>query len=454
VIIHYVFRYCLEKADGILVLPLSSQSLFEHFNGFSELFVQKGIPSPTTWAAYFSFFVVQILLAAVMPGMVMYGIPIGAGKRLVYLCNGYFCYYFCLWGCFIIHYTGIFPITHFADNYGEYLVASMIISNLTSIFWYYYGIAVTPNKSGRTGIAVYDFFMGTILYPRIGIVDIKMVAECRWSWLTLFILTLSCAMKQYEQIGYVSREMGIMVIAHWLYSNATVKGEHYIPCTWDMFHEKFGWMLNFWNTTGVPFLYCFQSFYILKNQKSISEGSPAWFVSLIYVLLITGYYIFDTANSQKASFKLPGLKRGTFPQLPWNQLRDPVRCVRTPQGDLIVDGWYAFGRKLQYTGDIMMALSWGLACGFGSTLPYFYLVFFFFMITHRQWRDEIRCKVKYGAYWDTYTRTVPQIFVPGWPFVHWLMTGEMPPIGPGVSLVHRMVEVSPNRKEKKSVKMI
>lgn len=23
-------------------------------------------------------------------------------------------------------------------------------------------------------------------------------------------------------------------------------GEHCIPCTWDMFHERFGWMLNFW----------------------------------------------------------------------------------------------------------------------------------------------------------------------------------------------------------------
>jgi len=73
-----------------------------------------------------------------------------------------------------------------------------------------------------------------------------MVAECRWSWLTLFILTLAAARKQYNDTQAVSPEMGLMILAHWLYSNATVKGEHYIPCTWDMFHEKFGWMLNFW----------------------------------------------------------------------------------------------------------------------------------------------------------------------------------------------------------------
>ena len=35
----------------------------------------------------------------------------------------------------------------------------------------------------------------------------------------------------------------------------------------------------------------------------------------------------------------------------------------------------------------MMALSWGLACGFGSSLPYFYALFFTCMIIHRQIRS-------------------------------------------------------------------
>ena len=48
--------------------------------------------------------------------------------------------------------------------------------------------------------------------------------------------------------------MATMMLAHWLYSNATVKGEHYIVGTWDMFHEKYGFMLNFWNIAGVPFM--------------------------------------------------------------------------------------------------------------------------------------------------------------------------------------------------------
>jgi delta24(24(1))-sterol reductase len=320
-------------------------------------------------------------------------------------------------------------VSHLVDNYGQYLVASMIIADVTSVLWYLYGIITSgPEVSSteRSGYIIYDFFMGTVLYPRLGEVDIKMVAECRWSWLTLMLLTISCAVKQYETLGYITKEMTLMIIAHWLYSNATVKGEHLIPCTWDMFHEKFGWMLNFWNITGVPFLYCFQSLYIFKNQINHQHSLNNYYVGVLYVLLLVGYYVFDTANSQKACFKLPGIKRNTFPQLPWGALEQPIKHISTPKGALLIDGWYSFARKLQYTGDIVMALTWGLVCGFGSSLPYFYAFFFICMISHRQWRDEIRCREKYGKYWEIYTKRVPNIFFPSSSFYVWLFTGKKP----------------------------
>jgi delta24(24(1))-sterol reductase len=152
---------------------------------------------------------------------------------------------------------------------GQYITAAIIVADVSSIMWYVYGLLSSSEEEKKelSGSMIYDFFMGSILYPRIGIVDIKMVAECRWSWLTLMLLTLSCAVKEYENNGYLSNSMIIMLLAHWLYSNATAKGEHFIPSTWDMFREKFGWMLNFWNVAGVPYMYCFQSFYILKNNN-------------------------------------------------------------------------------------------------------------------------------------------------------------------------------------------
>lgn len=36
--------------------------------------------------------------------------------------------------------------------------------------------------------------------------------------------------------------------------SCSCKGEECIPQTWDMFHEKWGFMVIFWNFAGVPFV--------------------------------------------------------------------------------------------------------------------------------------------------------------------------------------------------------
>lgn len=65
--------------------------------------------------------------------------------------------------------------------------------------------------------------------------------------------------------------MAFMILATWLYLNAwcvvltlsmaflnirvhSGKGEECIPQTWDMYHEKWGFMVIFWNFAGVPFV--------------------------------------------------------------------------------------------------------------------------------------------------------------------------------------------------------
>ena len=151
------------------------------------------------------------------------------------------------------------------DNFGNWLTVSIIFADITSLYWYLYGF-ITNKTSDMSGNHIYDFFMGSLYYPRIGMIDIKMISEVRWSWLSLFLITLSCLLKEYELYGNISYQLIFMTTAHWLYSNATVKGEHYVVYCWDMHSEKYGFMLNFWNIAGVPFVYCFQSIYILNNH--------------------------------------------------------------------------------------------------------------------------------------------------------------------------------------------
>lgn len=136
----------------------------------------------------------------------------------------------------------------------------------------------------------------------------------------------------------------------------------------------------------------------------------ALFVGYLFV-----YWVWDTANSQKNRFRQRerGTKvfRNAFPQLPWQTLEEP-ETITTPQGTILVDGWYGLARKVHYTCDLYFALNWGLITGFKSPFPWFYPLFFACMISHRCLRDIQRCRHKYGDAWKEYERKVPYLFIP------------------------------------------
>lgn len=78
-----------------------------------------------------------------------------------------------------------------------------------------------------------------------------------------------------------------------------------------------------------------------------------------------------------------------------------------------------------------MAISWSLATGLNTPVTYFYPVWFFFLLVHRQRRDDEHCAVKYvtlppevyvcswllftgryGKDWDRYRGLVPHRIIP------------------------------------------
>ena len=46
-------------------------------------------------------------------------------------------------------------------------------------------------------------------------------------------------------------------------------------------------------------------------------------------------------------------------------------------------------------------------------LPYFYVVYLTILLVDRSGRDDVRCRQKYGPYWDEYCRRVPSKIIPG-----------------------------------------
>ncbi|KAI7904016.1 ergosterol biosynthesis ERG4/ERG24 [Cokeromyces recurvatus] len=416
----YYFWICLEYHQGHLIYPT-------HLSEFKPWFIQEIWTKivqdayPTRWAiqTYMGYVVFSFILAYVMPGPIVEGLPIPSlnGKRLKYLCNGLSSWYFTLAFSIVCHVTGIFRLSKIIDHFGELMTVAMLWGFTMSTLVYV--ISAFMGKTHRmSGNFVYDYFMGACLNPRIGHVDLKMWAEIRLPWPVLFYLSLSCLLKQYETYGTVTAPAVFMVLAHFLYANACQKGEECIPTSWDIFYECDGFMLIFWNMAGVPFTYCYSSIYLMKYQlttgKAITHNWP--YTIAIFTLLLVGYYIFDTGNSQKNRFRMEQngsfITRNAFPQLPWGHIKNPT-FIETKHGNLLLtSGWWGIARKPHYTADLMMSISWGLITGFSSFLPYFYFCFFFCVLVHRVSRDMERCAQKYGADWEEYCRRVPYIFIP------------------------------------------
>lgn len=208
-----------------------------------------------------------------------------------------------------------------------------------------------------------------------GPVDLKLFGEIRWSWFILFSLTLSSAVHQYQTYHELSIPMIFMLCAHFIYANATAKGNYHhwldivsalgeemVIVSFDLVYEKWGWLLIFWNFAGVPFLYCASSVYLYKQyvfsfwcirliSRPASFDRPTWVYVVCFFLLFVGYYIFDTANAQKNSFRMrlrdPNWKpryasfsvwwiilicSRTFPQLPWAYLPETADHLKTEVG--------------------------------------------------------------------------------------------------------------------------
>ncbi|KAK9446802.1 ergosterol biosynthesis ERG4/ERG24 [Limtongia smithiae] len=290
-----------------------------------------------------------------------------------------------------------------------------ILSGFLNSLAVYVHAFVTGRTHRLSGSHVYDFFMGAELNPRIGILDLKMFYEVRIPWYILFFITCSVAVRQYENYGYVSPEVTFLVGAHYLYTNACAKGEDMIITSWDMYNEKLGFLLTFWNMAGVPFTYCHCSLYCALHDPA--EYRWHWFpLSVLCVLYIFFYWMWDSANGQKNAFRHQQdgqvFKRKAFPQVPWQVIENP-RTIETPSGGrIMVDGWFTIIRKPNYVPDMFFSLSWGLITGFRSPFPWFYGLFFMVMIIHRTYRDVNKCRRIYGEAWRRYEKEVPYLFIP------------------------------------------
>jgi hypothetical protein len=261
---------------------------------------------------------------------------------------------------------------------------------------------------GNTGNIPYDFWMGRELNPRLALphslttleLDWKQFCELRPGLIGWMLVNLGCAQEQYHRTGSVSPSMILLNLAQAFYVWDGLYQDQAILTTMDITTDGFGFMLCFGDMSWVPFTYTVPAKYLVNHDPHLS-----WpILILIVVLYALGFYIFRSANGQKDVFRRdpnhPSVSKLTY--------------LSTKRGTrLLTAGWWGYARKINYTGDWLMGMTYSLLCGFDSLVPYYYAVYFAILLIHRSTRDDELCHSKYGDDWLEYKRQVPYRFIPG-----------------------------------------
>ena len=372
-------------------------------------------------------FIFQVLLERFLPYELIDGTYIQndpTNGKLKYRINGHLAFWITLLVAqigypYIYYYhetSGYLQFTNFPlhkllfENYSELAFSSFILCTMLSFYLYYSSFQLDPMTGnakilavgGNSGNHVYDFWIGRELNPRTlnGTFDWKVFCELRPGLILWMLLNISCLYQQQQNLGYVTGSMILVNLFQGIYVWDALYQEKSILSTMDVTTDGFGFMLIFGDMCWVPFTYSIQAKYLVHHDPHLT----IWTLCYIVCLYCVGFMIFRGANGQKDAFR----------RNPNHSSVKHLQYMETKRGTkLLTSGYWGMARKINYTGDYIMGLTWCLLCGFDSIVPYYYAIYFAILLVHRSIRDDQMCYEKYGDDWIEYKKKVPYRFIPG-----------------------------------------
>merc|ERR1712176_693637 len=169
----------------------------------------------------------------------------------------------------------------------------------TYLYWRSFKPGALLAKGGNSGNAIYDFFIGRELNPRIGSFDLKEFCELRPGLIGWAVLNMGMAAKQYLNTGSVSGSMILVNVLQGLYVWDALYQERAILTTMDITTDGFGYMLAFGDLAWVPFTYGLQARYLVDHNPNVPIGCQLF----LALFGLTSYYIFRASNSEKDMFR-------------------------------------------------------------------------------------------------------------------------------------------------------
>jgi 7-dehydrocholesterol reductase len=407
----------------VMLVWYTNVSLDGSISNLLSLFAQEGFFSSVyaIWQPYFfgtakawkilaAFTALELILMKLLPGRKVHGPVTPKGNVPVYKANGISAF-LCTVGLFYLGSTHLklFSPGLIYDHFGGLLGALNVFSLIFCLFLYFKGkYSPSSTDSGTTGDAVYDYFWGMELYPRVFGWDIKMFTNCRFGIMGWGLILISFAAKQSELHG-LSDAMIVAVALQLLYIAKFFWWETGYLRSMDIMYDRAGFCICWGSMVWLPAIYTSPALFLVNHPNHLGGYlSAAILFAGTACIFIT--YLADRQRNYVRS------KKGECTV--WNKKPDLIFAnYKTEWGEdkqslLLASGYWGISRHFHYLPELLGAFFWSLPALFSHYMPYFYLSFLFLLLLDRSYRQEKRCSTKYGKDWEEYCKRVPFRLIP------------------------------------------
>ena len=427
---------CLPGRDvmGPLFLMLSTPCfsiIFYHvvtqmegnFLAFAQLCVNQGFfhvlmtiwPNALdaeTWKMIGSFLGFQLLLQRFFPAKLFHATMTPKGNVPVYTANGLQSYFVTIVTLLGLAHYGIIQPSLVYDKFGNILASMNVFAwVLCTILLIKGHVSPSTTDSGTTGSWIYDFYWGMDLYPNILGWDVKMFTNCRAGMMFWVVGILCFALKNQElNGGNLQLGMAVNVAIQLVYLTKFYYWEMGYMCSMDIQHDRAGYYLCWGCLVWVPAVYTSHTFYLVEHCP---DWSPLGAATLFLCGLTCVFINYDSDN-QRYVFRQTNGACKIWGKTPNKIIAEYKSAGKTKESLLLLDGYWKISRHFHYVPEILGSLCWSLpAWNTGLIGPYFYVLYLTILLTDRAFRDDDRCRKKYGKYWEEYCNQVPYKIVPG-----------------------------------------
>lgn len=407
-----ILWYTATKHQGSYLKMFTTLTKASTMEGLKTMWGSVNIFSGFALSIILSYCVWALLLMRFLPGKYVKGPITPKGNTPIYKDNGFAHYIVTMSTLFVLTLSlkqfGYSPSIVY-DRFGDILATLNIFSAIFCVVLYFKGLyAPSTNDCGSSGNIVFDYYWGTELYPRIFGFDVKVFTNCRFGMTIWAVLVYIDALKSYEVHGFVD-SMFVSTVLQLAYISKFFWWEAGYMSTIDIMVDRAGYYICWGCLVYVPGFYASVSLYLVNNPVRLGVFWSTVILTCGLAAISINYF---------ADWQKQRVRSADGNCLIWGKKPDVIRARYTLENGqekesiLLASGWWGLSRHFHYIPEILLALCWTLPAGFENIMPYSYVIFLVILLTHRSFRDDDKCSLKYGPFWMDYCQRVPHRIVP------------------------------------------